>query len=85
MFLLLIKKIFGLFALIQIKAALRALRNVGNLPVLRMPEDTDKSISDILEWLSTIFGFQVFDFIGCSCCNPESLSQYVSESKQSSH
>ncbi|WOG91817.1 hypothetical protein DCAR_0311072 [Daucus carota subsp. sativus] len=42
----------------EIKAALRALRNVGNLPVLRMPEDTDKSVTDILEWLSTIFGFQ---------------------------
>ncbi|KAK2983367.1 hypothetical protein RJ640_017751, partial [Escallonia rubra] len=42
----------------EIRAALRALRNVDNLPMLRMPEDRDKSINDILEWLSAVFGFQ---------------------------
>ncbi|CAK9176438.1 unnamed protein product [Ilex paraguariensis] len=35
-----------------IKAALRAIRRVDNLP------DTDKSVNDILEWLSSVFGFQ---------------------------
>ncbi|KAL7607018.1 hypothetical protein Lser_V15G15427 [Lactuca serriola] len=42
----------------EIKAALRALRNVDNLPLLRKPGDRDKSVIDILEWLSLIFGFQ---------------------------
>lgn len=44
----------------EIKAALRALRNVGNLPILRIPEDRDKSFNDILEWLSSVFGFQLY-------------------------
>lgn len=57
---------------IQIKAALRAIRNMDNLPVPRvpvthnvqddniiMPEYRDKSINDILDWLASIFGFQV--------------------------
>ncbi|PWA73942.1 glycosyl transferase, family 48 [Artemisia annua] len=42
----------------EIKAALRALRNVDNLPLLKKPDDKDKSDNDILEWLSSIFGFQ---------------------------
>ncbi|KVH97549.1 1,3-beta-glucan synthase subunit FKS1-like, domain-1 [Cynara cardunculus var. scolymus] len=41
----------------EIKAALRALRNVDN-PPLRKPGDRDKSANDILEWLSSAFGFQ---------------------------
>lgn len=42
----------------EIKAALRAIRNMDNLPVLRMPDDKDKSVNDILEWLASAFGFQ---------------------------
>ncbi|XP_057461874.1 callose synthase 7-like isoform X2 [Actinidia eriantha] len=42
----------------EIKAAIQVLRNVNNLPMLRMPEDKDKSVFDILDWLSSIFGFQ---------------------------
>nr|XP_043626989.1 callose synthase 7 [Erigeron canadensis] len=42
----------------EIKAALRALRNVDNLPLLRKPEDRNKAVNDILEWLSSMFGFQ---------------------------
>ncbi|KAK1425447.1 hypothetical protein QVD17_20799 [Tagetes erecta] len=42
----------------EIKAALRSLRNVDNLPLLRKPEDSDKAVNDILEWLSSVFGFQ---------------------------
>ncbi|KAJ9563699.1 hypothetical protein OSB04_008859 [Centaurea solstitialis] len=41
----------------EIKAALRALRSVDN-PPLRKPGDRDKSATDILEWLSLVFGFQ---------------------------
>ncbi|XP_059281975.1 callose synthase 7-like [Lycium ferocissimum] len=40
----------------EIKAALRAIRNMDNLP--RMPDDKDKSVNDILEWLASAFGFQ---------------------------
>ncbi|KAI5662092.1 hypothetical protein M9H77_21415 [Catharanthus roseus] len=42
----------------EIKAAYRALRNVENLPVIRMPENKYKSVNDILEWLYLVFGFQ---------------------------
>ncbi|XP_057461872.1 callose synthase 7-like isoform X2 [Actinidia eriantha] len=42
----------------EIKAAIRVLRNVNNLPMLRLLEDKDKSVFDILDWLSSIFGFQ---------------------------
>lgn len=42
----------------EIKAALRAIRNMNNLPVLRMPDDKDKLVNDILEWLASAFGFQ---------------------------
>ncbi|KAI3796322.1 hypothetical protein L1987_38989 [Smallanthus sonchifolius] len=42
----------------EIKAALQCLRNVDNLPLLRKPEDSGKAVNDILEWLSSIFGFQ---------------------------
>lgn len=54
---------------VQIKAALHALRNVQNLPMSGvplttnvthdLPEARDKSVFDILDWLSSIFGFQV--------------------------
>ncbi|XP_023736557.1 callose synthase 7 isoform X2 [Lactuca sativa] len=37
----------------EIKAALRAIRTADNLP-----SDSEKSVNDILEWLSSIFGFQ---------------------------
>ncbi|KAK4796444.1 hypothetical protein SAY86_028770 [Trapa natans] len=55
----------------EIKAALQAIRNVYNLPMPRTHRETDKqdnisampveearSITDIMEWLSSIFGFQ---------------------------
>ncbi|KAL8268757.1 hypothetical protein R6Q59_002555 [Mikania micrantha] len=42
----------------EIKTALRSLRNVDNLPLLRKFEDSGKAVNDILEWLSSIFGFQ---------------------------
>ncbi|KAJ4729026.1 Callose synthase [Melia azedarach] len=52
----------------EIKAALHALRNVQNLPMSGvplttnvthdLPEARDKSVFDILDWLSSIFGFQ---------------------------
>ncbi|CAI9089021.1 OLC1v1023506C1 [Oldenlandia corymbosa var. corymbosa] len=42
----------------EIKAAHRALQNVENLPVIRLPENKYKSINDILEWLYLVFGFQ---------------------------
>ncbi|KAM0048458.1 putative vta1/Callose synthase domain superfamily [Helianthus debilis subsp. tardiflorus] len=42
----------------QIKAALRSIRNVDSLLLLRKPEDSNKAVNDILEWLSLIFGFQ---------------------------
>ncbi|KAF3964150.1 hypothetical protein CMV_011529 [Castanea mollissima] len=60
----------------EIKAALNALRNVDNLPMPRIhmthggPDDSPvvstervKSINDILDWLSSIFGFQLDDVI----------------------
>ncbi|KAF3629525.1 Callose synthase 3 [Capsicum annuum] len=42
----------------EIKAALRAIRNMDNLPILRMADDKDKSVNDFLEWLASAFGFQ---------------------------
>ncbi|XP_057523088.1 callose synthase 7 [Amaranthus tricolor] len=55
----------------EIKAAIRAIRNLDNLPMPQltlapmtqddnviMPEYRDKSITDILDWLTSIFGFQ---------------------------
>lgn len=58
----------------QIKAALQAIRDVDNLPMpqihvetdaqdesLAMPVERVRSVTDILEWLSSIFGFQVND------------------------
>ncbi|KAL5791708.1 hypothetical protein ACOSP7_000302 [Xanthoceras sorbifolium] len=51
----------------EIKAALRALRNVQNLPMSRVRStsndphgmsERDKSLHDILDWLSSVFGFQ---------------------------
>ncbi|KAI8007133.1 Callose synthase 7 [Camellia lanceoleosa] len=43
----------------EIIAAIRALRNVNNLPMPIMPEDKDNSVFDILDWLSSVFGFQM--------------------------
>lgn len=48
----------GIMELPEIKAAYQALRNVENLPVIRMPENKYKSVNDILEWLYLVFGFQ---------------------------
>ncbi|XP_061972403.1 callose synthase 7-like isoform X3 [Populus nigra] len=52
----------------EIKAALHALRDVDNLPMprIRLPHDSSSdmhkervtSVNDILDWLSSIFGFQ---------------------------
>ncbi|KAK9051238.1 hypothetical protein SSX86_027864 [Deinandra increscens subsp. villosa] len=59
----------------EIKAALRSLRNVDNLPLLRKPEDSDKAVNDILEWLSSIFGFQMANEIhGILFANVEPVS-----------
>ena len=50
---------FLLIVNIQVKAALRALRDVQNLPILRPLDEGHRSVNDILEWLSSVFGFQV--------------------------
>ncbi|PWA91082.1 hypothetical protein CTI12_AA094310 [Artemisia annua] len=42
----------------EIKASLRAVRNMDNLPHVRRAGDRDKPVNDILEWLSSLFGFQ---------------------------
>ncbi|KAL8152216.1 hypothetical protein V2J09_009976 [Rumex salicifolius] len=55
----------------EIRAAIRAIRNVDNLPMPRlhsmsnvhdenviMSEYKDKSVNDILDWLASVFGFQ---------------------------
>ncbi|KDO51866.1 hypothetical protein CISIN_1g028998mg [Citrus sinensis] len=52
----------------EIKAALHALRDVQNLPMPSvrsatnaphdLPEERNKSVFDILDWLSSVFGFQ---------------------------
>ncbi|KAK4438966.1 Callose synthase 7 [Sesamum alatum] len=42
----------------EIKAALRAIRSVDNLPSFHMPEGKERSVNDILEWLALRFGFQ---------------------------
>ncbi|XP_065851855.1 callose synthase 7 [Euphorbia lathyris] len=52
----------------EIKAALLALKNVDNLPMARFnsahdtshdfPKERAKSVIDILDWLSSVFGFQ---------------------------
>ncbi|KAI3698334.1 hypothetical protein L2E82_41805 [Cichorium intybus] len=42
----------------EIQAALRAIRNMDNLPSVRRLGDREKPVNDILEWLSSIFGFQ---------------------------
>ncbi|KAL3754843.1 hypothetical protein ACJRO7_002009 [Eucalyptus globulus] len=55
----------------EIKAALQAIRNVNNLPMLQvhggpnveddnvvMPKESSQSNTDILDWLSSVFGFQ---------------------------
>ncbi|KAH8515571.1 hypothetical protein Peur_047053 [Populus x canadensis] len=52
----------------EIKAALHALRDLDNLPMPRitlphvssddLPKESVKSVNDILDWLSSIFGFQ---------------------------
>ncbi|KAH9770592.1 callose synthase 7 [Citrus sinensis] len=53
----------------EIKAALHALRDVQNLPMPSvrsatnaphdLPEERNKSVFDILDWLSSVFGFQL--------------------------
>lgn len=43
----------------QIKAALRAIRSVDDLPMFLMPDGKERIAIDILEWLSLRFGFQV--------------------------
>ncbi|KAL6983260.1 hypothetical protein U1Q18_016650 [Sarracenia purpurea var. burkii] len=42
----------------EIKVAIQALGIVDNLHMPRMPEDKDNSARDILDWLSSVFGFQ---------------------------
>ncbi|KDP23126.1 hypothetical protein JCGZ_00181 [Jatropha curcas] len=52
----------------EIKAALSAIRNVDNLPMPKislardashdLPKERVKSVNDILDWLSSVFGFQ---------------------------
>ncbi|CAH1454599.1 unnamed protein product [Lactuca virosa] len=42
----------------EIQAAVRAIRIIDNLPSIRRVGDREKPIADILEWLSSIFGFQ---------------------------
>uniref|UniRef100_A0A2K2BE63 1,3-beta-glucan synthase n=1 Tax=Populus trichocarpa TaxID=3694 RepID=A0A2K2BE63_POPTR len=52
----------------EIKAALHAIRDLDNLPMPRitlphvssddLPKESVKSVNDILDWLSSIFGFQ---------------------------
>lgn len=55
---------------LQIKAALRAIKNVEGLPMPRVPMTSNvppddilpeivKPVNDILDWLSSLFGFQV--------------------------
>ncbi|KVH95817.1 1,3-beta-glucan synthase subunit FKS1-like, domain-1 [Cynara cardunculus var. scolymus] len=51
-------KTYLLHRLQKIKAALRAIRNMDNLPAVRRVGDRDKPVNDILEWLSSVFGFQ---------------------------
>ncbi|KAF5754287.1 putative 1,3-beta-glucan synthase [Helianthus annuus] len=48
----------AIMELSEIKASLQAVRNIDNLPPVRRVGDRDKPFSDILEWLSSIFGFQ---------------------------
>ncbi|XP_051151939.1 callose synthase 7 isoform X2 [Andrographis paniculata] len=42
----------------EIKAALRAIRNVDHLPRFQMLEGRARPVNDILEWLALHFGFQ---------------------------
>ncbi|XP_076926135.1 callose synthase 7-like isoform X2 [Bidens hawaiensis] len=42
----------------EIEAALQSLQNVANLPLLKNPMDSDRTVNDILEWLALKFGFQ---------------------------
>ncbi|KAH6795563.1 hypothetical protein C2S51_036549 [Perilla frutescens var. frutescens] len=42
----------------EIKAALQAIRYVDYLPTFQMPEERERPVSDILEWLALRFGFQ---------------------------
>ncbi|GFP96319.1 peptidyl-prolyl cis-trans isomerase fkbp16-3 chloroplastic [Phtheirospermum japonicum] len=43
----------------EIKIALRAIRDVDNLPIFQMYEGKERTVNDILEWLALRFGFQV--------------------------
>ncbi|KAJ6938903.1 callose synthase 7-like [Populus alba x Populus x berolinensis] len=61
-------KVPAIMELPEIKAALHALRDLNNLPMprIRLPhvssdgstKESVKSVNDILDWLSSIFGFQ---------------------------
>ncbi|KAI3465923.1 hypothetical protein Pfo_022586 [Paulownia fortunei] len=42
----------------EIKAALRAIRGIDNLPTFQMTEEKERPVNDILEWLALRFGFQ---------------------------
>ncbi|XP_047308713.1 callose synthase 7-like isoform X2 [Impatiens glandulifera] len=42
----------------EIKAAIKALHITDNLPMPRLSEGRDRAAHDILDWLSSIFGFQ---------------------------
>ncbi|XP_042060126.1 callose synthase 7-like [Salvia splendens] len=42
----------------EIKAALQAIRYVYHLPTFQMPEERERPVNDILEWLALRFGFQ---------------------------
>ncbi|GFQ05882.1 callose synthase 7 [Phtheirospermum japonicum] len=42
----------------EIKVALRAIRDVDNLPIFQMYEGKERTVNDILEWLALRFGFQ---------------------------
>ncbi|KAI3698336.1 hypothetical protein L2E82_41808 [Cichorium intybus] len=42
----------------EIKLARQAIQNMDNLPLVRRVGDREKPVHDILEWLSSIFGFQ---------------------------
>ncbi|KAI3713989.1 hypothetical protein L1987_72578 [Smallanthus sonchifolius] len=48
----------AIMELSEINASLLAVRNIDNLPRVRRAGDRDKPVNDILEWLSSIFGFQ---------------------------
>lgn len=52
--------------MIQIIAALQAIRYVEYLPTFQMPEERERPVNDILEWLALRFGFQVCLLLGAN-------------------